>query len=303
MESDTEGDYYTLPQSASATINNITTNTRVQLYDTANSLQLYNGIPGATSYAYSETYSVDRTIRVRLTDQAGALAKNMIEAVVGSISTSNYDVAYNASQTDDTTYNSNALDGTAVTGITFDDTNDLVLINVAGGTVSWAQIYAAQVAWLHTETGIQDDFAFIDAPDTANYLLTSFKIKNTSSPTAPLIITGGYGRDSTTLASVDLVDTTGGTLIFAPDHVVAYATGSGPLTEGQKVQLSNAATAAANATILATIDGKVDTVQTRLDLDATKPNTYADDGSTIVNSDFTLTKTDNGNGTFTVAKT
>lgn len=304
MESDTEGDYYTLPQSASATINNITTTSRVQLYDTANSVELYNGVPGATSYAYSETYSVDRTVRVRITDVVGATAKEMIEAVVGSISTSNYDVSYNAAQVDDDTYNNNALDGSAVTGITIDDTNDLVNINIAGGSVSWAQIYAYQVYWLNTATGIQDDFAFIEAPDTANYILTSFLIKNTSTgPVVPLVITGGYGRDSVTGASVDLWDQTGGSIFPSPDHVVAYATGSGPLTAGQQVQLTNAATAAANATILATIDGKVDTVQTRLDLDATKPNTYADNGSTIVNSDFTLTKTDNGNGTFTVAKT
>lgn len=40
----------------------------------------------------------------------------------------------------------------------------------------------------------------------------------------------------------------------------------------------------------------------RLDLNAGKPQTYADDGSTIENSDFTLTKTDNGNGTFTVQR-
>jgi len=263
MESDTEGDYYTLPQSASATINNITTNTRVQLYDTANSVELYNGVPGATSYAYSETYSVDRTIRVRLTDQNGAVAKGMIEAVVGSISVGNYSISYNANQSADDTYNNNALDGSAVTGITIDDTTDVVKINIPGGSVSWAQIYAYQVYWLHTEEGIRDDFAFIEAPDTANYILTSFLIKNTSTgPVVPLVITGGYGRDSVTGASVDLWDQTGGSIFPSPDHVVAYATGSGPLTEGQKVQLSNAATAAANATILATIDGKVDTVTT-----------------------------------------
>ena len=40
-----------------------------------------------------------------------------------------------------------------------------------------------------------------------------------------------------------------------------------------------------------------------LDLDNTAPNTYADDGSSITNSVTTLTKSDNGNGTFTVVKT
>lgn len=47
---------------------------------------------------------------------------------------------------------------------------------------------------------------------------------------------------------------------------------------------------------------KISCVHQRLDLDATIPNTYANDGSSITNSDFTLTKTDNGNGTSTVQR-
>lgn len=44
-------------------------------------------------------------------------------------------------------------------------------------------------------------------------------------------------------------------------------------------------------------------IHKRMDLDTTDQNTYADDGSTIVNDEFTLTKTDNGDGTFDVIKT
>jgi len=232
-----DGTYYLPAQAATVTISDITTTTRVQLYDTANSAELYNGVPGSTSYQFSETYSVDRTVRVRLSDVAGATAKLMIEAVVGSISTSSYDISYIANQEDDTVYNTNAIDGSTVTGITIDDTSDLVNINIAGGSVTWPQIYAYEVYWLNTATGIQDDFAFIDAIDTANYVLTSFVIKNTSSPTVPLVISSGYGRDSISGASVDLVDTSGGTLIFAPDHVVPYSSGSG-LTAGQDAKLT-----------------------------------------------------------------
>ena len=46
----------------------------------------------------------------------------------------------------------------------------------------------------------------------------------------------------------------------------------------------------------------IDELHVRFDLDATTPNTYADDGSSIANSDFTLTKTDNGNGTFDITR-
>lgn len=40
----------------------------------------------------------------------------------------------------------------------------------------------------------------------------------------------------------------------------------------------------------------------RLDLDPAKPNTYANDGSNITGDEFTLTKTDNGDGTSTVQR-
>ena len=48
---------------------------------------------------------------------------------------------------------------------------------------------------------------------------------------------------------------------------------------------------------------QLDEIHQRLDLDAVKPNTYKDDGSEISNADFTLTKSDNGDGTFDVDKT
>lgn len=41
----------------------------------------------------------------------------------------------------------------------------------------------------------------------------------------------------------------------------------------------------------------------RLDLDSGTANTYQDDNSQITNTDFTLSKTDNGNGTFTINRT
>ena len=41
----------------------------------------------------------------------------------------------------------------------------------------------------------------------------------------------------------------------------------------------------------------------RFDLNADSPQTYSNDGTTITNDDFTLTKVDNGNGTSTVTRT
>ncbi len=216
-----DGTTYAPPPSASVTINGLTSGSRVQLYDTLNGTEIYNAVVGSTSLVYSETYSVDRTVRVRITYMSGTTAKEMIEATVGTLTSSAPDISYNASQDNDATYISNAVDGSTVTGITINDSIDRVEIAIAGGTVPWKDIYAYQVYWLNTETGIRDDFAFIESPDPANYILTNFRIKNTSLPSVPLIITGGYGVDSSTGSIKDIMDTSAGSIFPAPDHVVS----------------------------------------------------------------------------------
>lgn len=206
----------------SATISGLTAGTRIQLYDLTSDTQLYNGTP---TFPYTWTdpspYAADREIRLRASYVSGTSAKEFIEATIGTVTETSPSISYLANQSDDAVYNANGINGSTVTGITFTDAaTDLVNINISAGSVTWQSIYAAFVYWMFTATGIADDIAYVDAVDPANYRLTSMKIKNTSSPMVPLEITGGYGVDNTTGASIDLVDTTGGTLVFAPDHVV-----------------------------------------------------------------------------------
>jgi hypothetical protein len=60
----------------------------------------------------------------------------------------------------------------------------------------------------------------------------------------------------------------------------------------------------AGATVIDGTTGlRVTEMHTRFDLNTASANTYANDASSIVNTDFTLTKTDNGNGTSTVTRT
>jgi len=206
----------------SATISGLTAGTRIQLYDLTSNTQLYNGTP---TFPYTWTdpspYAADREIRLRHTLVSGTTAKEFVETIIGTVTETSPSISYLANQVDDAVYNANGINGSTVTGITFTDAaTDLVNINISAGSVTWQSIYAAFVYWMFTATGIADDIAYVDAVDPANYRLTSMKIKNTSSPMVPLEITGGYGVDNTTGASIDLVDTTGGTLVFAPDHVV-----------------------------------------------------------------------------------
>lgn len=228
----------------SVTVTGVVAGSRVQIYDTTNNVELFNGTSG---YSWTDPAAAtgSRDIRVRIAKQSGTSAYLFVESNVGTCGTTapSNAVTYLANQALDTVYNTNAIDGSAVTGITIVDATDRMQINIAGGSVSWKEIYAYNVYWLTTSTGIQDDGSIITAPDTANYLVTLFKIKNTSS--TPLTITDGYGRDSTTGSVKDIMDTTGGSIFPAPDHVVPYSVGSG-LTAGQAADLSATAAATAN---------------------------------------------------------
>ena len=232
----------------SVTLTGVTAGSRVQIYDVTNSIELFND---TTGYSWTDTLAAiaPRAIRIRIAYVSGVTAKDFVEANIGTCGTTSGDagISYLADQRDDATYNSNAVNGSAVTGITFTDSAiDLVNCNIAGGAVTWPTIYAAFVYWNSTATGIANDFTYVAAPDTANYLLTSMKVKNTSAG-IPLSITGGYGRSATTGLSSDIIDTSGGFIFLAPDHVVPYATGSG-VTAGDKTDIAAAVLSAASAT-------------------------------------------------------
>lgn len=240
----------TLPQVyQSVTVTGAVSGSRIQIYDTTSSTELYNGTP---SFPYTWTdgtpAAATRAIRLRVAKMSTTTAKAFIDVNIGTCATSGSgkDVSYLVSQEDDATYNSNAIDGSGVTGITIGVGPNRVSISIAGGSVTWPSIYAYQVYWQATATGIAQETAFIEAPDTANYLLTDFDIRNTHAN--PLTITGGWGRDSTTLTVAGCIDSTGstGNIYPEPDHVVAFATGSA-LTAGQAAELTAAAASSATA--------------------------------------------------------
>lgn len=224
-------------------ITNLVTGSRVQIYDLTNDTELANEIASGTTVTWTDgtAYVADRDIMVRISYVSGTTAKEFIEAEIGTVGDDTPNAStltYRANQVSDSVYNDNAVDGSAVTGVTFTDSSvDVMNIDVAANSISWPSLYAAWVYYAFSETGIATDIDYIEAVDTANYLLSNLVVKNTSSPSEPLEITGGYGRDSTTLAAIDLVDTSGGTIVMAPDHVVSYAVGSG-VTSQDKVDIA-----------------------------------------------------------------
>jgi hypothetical protein len=220
------------------TISGAVAGSRIQLYDTATATELYNGTP-TFPYVWTDPTpaSSSRDIRLRVSYTSGTTSYDHIEANIGTCGTASYDyaISYVVAQTLDSTYNTNAIDGSLVTGVTIQASPARVLIDLAGGTITWAQIYAYQEYFLFTATGIAQTSEFISAPDTANYLFTGYQLKNINAN--PLTITGGYGRDATTGTVLAMIDTTGTAIFPAPDHVVAYATGSA-LTAGQDATLT-----------------------------------------------------------------
>jgi hypothetical protein len=223
-------------QTQTVTISGAVAGTRIQIYDTTADEELYNDTPASFPYTWTDPdeYVADRAIRLRASYVDGVTAKTFIDTNIGTCTNTAPDIAYLVNQEDDAVYIANGLDGSAITGLTIDDNN--LLVNIDDTTISWAEIYAYECYWLFTEVGIADESKFIFAVDTANYAFYDFKIKNVSDPTAPLTITGGYGVDGDTGSSIDVIDSTGGTIFSMPDHVVAYATGSA-LTSAEHAKL------------------------------------------------------------------
>lgn len=199
-------------------LTNIVNNSRVQLYDSTASTELYNGVPG-TSLEVQADWSTNHTIRYRVSYQSGTTAKNFIDST-GTFTSAGMSVQIN--QTDDLVYIANGKDGSLVTGITITAGSSTENINLVSGATNWPDIYAYQVYWQTTSTGIASETAFIDAPDTANYILTGFKIRNLSA--VPLTITLGWAKDSVTGHVKDCIDSAGstGNIFVEPDHVIPY---------------------------------------------------------------------------------
>jgi len=214
----------------SVTISGATAGSRIQIYDLTSATELYNGTPTFPhTWTDASPYAADREIRLRVALVGASTAKKFISTTIGTSTSATPALSYLVTQEDDTVYASNGVDGSTVTDVVKNSGTDRIEINKASGTITAASLYAYEMYYLFTSTGIAADPQVITAVDTANYFVgSSYKFKNvTTGPNVALTITGGWLRDSSTGLSITTVDTTGYTLYNAPDHVVAYATGSG----------------------------------------------------------------------------
>lgn len=226
----------------SVTVTGPTAGSRIQIYDLTSATELYNGTP---TFPYTWTdpsvYAADREIRLRVAYvNAGTTADEFLQVTIGTATETDYALSYLVAPVVDAVYVANAVNGSTVTDVVKNSGTNRIEIDKASGTITAATLYAYEMYYLFTSTGIAADPQVITAIDTANYLVgSSYKFKNvTSGPNVELTITGGWLRDSSTGLSITTVDTTGYTLFNAPDHVVAYAT-SGAGTESDYYTAGN----------------------------------------------------------------
>jgi hypothetical protein len=134
-------------------------------------------------------------------------------------------ISYLVAPVVDSVYVNNLIDGTAITDSSISGT--ALHVDINAGTTTWQHIYAFMTYWLFTSGGIADQYLEMTATDQTHYVFAtahgSFKIKNVSSPTAPLVINGGNAApDSGSV--IDILDTTGGTIFCIEGTVVPFTT-------------------------------------------------------------------------------
>lgn len=202
-----------------------TLGSRIQIKDITNTIELYNDVPTDTTVTVAVPFTSNFDARVRVMYCTDTTANKIVEFTeTVTIDGFSRTITPEANQI----YIDNAIDGTAITDIVFNDSLFLVEVDSATGLISWGYIYAYETYWLFTEEGIRDAGRIIEAIDVANYVFTGFKVKNvTSGPVVPLIIANGWGRDSVTGETIDIIDTTGGSIFSNPDLVIAYETTGG----------------------------------------------------------------------------
>jgi hypothetical protein len=210
---------------ANVVIDGYEVGTRIQIRDMANDVELYNDVPTTPVLTLNFEYTENTPFRLRAMYCDGTQAKKFIQTTRTFRATG---LTHTFEQEDDTIYATNNIDGSEVLDIQFNDAAlRIEFYNSEDSPAlikSWQEIYAFETHNLSTENGIRLKGRCITAIDPVNYSVRDFLLK--SMITEPVIITNGYGVRDTTGLALDLIDTTGGTLFCAPDHVVGYATGS-----------------------------------------------------------------------------
>ena len=202
-------------------ITSLVQHSRIQIYNLTTSAEIFNGSVNATTYSAQYTEGTEVTtgdeIRLRVTRQSGTTAYLPFEAT--AIATAS-GFSFKASQLLDLVYNTNGIDGSAISTLTADFPNVQVDVDDSDGVCDVREIYARYVNIITTEEGIRQWFGGITAINAVNYQV------NTQIADLTIQNVGTNG--------VNL----GVARIFRDDGAIILAVGNAPITQdnGEFVQ-------------------------------------------------------------------
>ena len=168
-------------------------NSRVRVYNSTDSVELYNADVAATSVTIPVIWSADKTLDLRVTLVNGLTAYLPYQST-GTLE--NTGSSFTATQTLDTVYNTNAINGSLVTDFATDFPNVQIDINDPDGETTAQRLYAWFQFATHSSQGIVTYFNGIIAQDSINYKITvsivDLLLENTHVSGLPAKITGAY---------------------------------------------------------------------------------------------------------------
>ncbi len=182
--------------SANITITGAVSGSRLLVRNVTTDTTIYNDIATGYSESYQDgtTFTDGDEYLVVATYVSGTAAK--LESVYSGIaSASGFTVV--VAQEDDTVYNTWSIDGSALTGITFNTTSiDVDLDGSIDPLVLWAEVYARYVWSIHQSSGILTLIDAMHANDAANYLFSNAVVINNGSATPVRVGGDGFARRS-----------------------------------------------------------------------------------------------------------
>ena len=276
-----------------SSVTSIVSGSRLRVYNDTTAAEIYNDVPG-TSYSVNyndgSTYSSGDVVTIYLTQTSGVTAQAEFQQSV-VVTSNGWSIL--AAQVSDDVYDTLGIDGSSIAKFAADYVNDEVDLVVAGNFTG-AEFYAWWLYNLTTSQGISDFFGGVTAVDQANFRTNTAVVdmywNNNTATNVHQTDNRRLYRDDGVYPVLNPTTGGGGIDLVWKNTILIASTGGSALTPAEQTQLTN-------------IDSRTADTFTRFDLDSSAENTYNDNNEVIANSRFTLTNTDNGNGTFTVKRT
>ena len=178
------GTTYAPPVVVNLTVANIIAGSRIQVYDTDTDTEMANEIVAGTTWTTTHSYISDVNIRVRLTYVDGSTTAYYWYTANTTITSTGFNI--NASQVENTIYESGLVDGSTVTECSVSGTTIRIYVDDPDNTTTAQRIYNWFQYYLFTEDGIRDqDGSYVTASDVTHYIFANtMKIINqdTSNP-------------------------------------------------------------------------------------------------------------------------